>query len=156
VRVDSYMHIPKRYGESKVEGCPFCGKQAIIKNSQGVPVCMIHKAQRLPEMKCSCGGNLLLQEGKFGVFFNCPNCGNINMKRVIEMNSNNINEKNESVDKKKIVDIVERKESQKNFRIEKARRTSEVRRHIVRETEKKQNHTPSNIVIRSDDPRYFR
>ncbi|MGV8141465.1 MAG: hypothetical protein ACP5NW_03425 [Candidatus Woesearchaeota archaeon] len=82
------MRIPKRYGESRIENCPFCGRQAIINNPQGVPVCVDHKDKSLPEMKCTCGEYLLIQKGKFGVFFNCMRCGNINLNRVLEMNPN--------------------------------------------------------------------
>ncbi len=80
------MYIPKRYGESHMDMCPFCGRQAINKNSQGIPVCKDHKESNIPEMKCMCGAYLMMQKGKFGVFFNCLKCGNMNLKKVLEMN----------------------------------------------------------------------
>jgi predicted RNA-binding Zn-ribbon protein involved in translation (DUF1610 family) len=82
------MYIPKRYGESMIETCPFCGRQSIIKNPQGVPVCTDHKDKNLPEMKCVCGSHLLMQSGKFGVYFNCLKCGNMSLKKVLEINPN--------------------------------------------------------------------
>ena len=80
------MHIPKRYGLSKIDPCPFCRKTAITKNSQQVPVCLIHKETNLPEMKCACGNYLNMMEGKFGIFFNCMSCGNKSLSKVLAMN----------------------------------------------------------------------
>lgn len=80
------MHIPKRYGQSKIINCPFCGKQAITKNSQGIPVCLEHKKSLLPDMKCICGEWLDIKNGKFGPYFYCMKCGNINFNRALEMN----------------------------------------------------------------------
>jgi predicted RNA-binding Zn-ribbon protein involved in translation (DUF1610 family) len=80
------MYMRKRYGESRIETCPFCGRQAIIKNVQGIPVCTDHRDKLLPEMKCTCGEHLLIQNGKFGVFFNCFKCGNINFRKILEIN----------------------------------------------------------------------
>ena len=78
--------IPKRYGETKNESCPFCGKQGIMKNSQGIPVCKNHKKSELNDFKCVCGEYLDLLEGKYGPYFRCMNCGNINFNKGIEMN----------------------------------------------------------------------
>ncbi len=80
------MYIPKRYGQSKTENCPFCGRQATAKNSQEVPVCREHKSSVMNEMRCICGEHLLMMKGKFGLFFNCPNCGNMSMRKVMEFN----------------------------------------------------------------------
>ncbi|MFH0978828.1 MAG: hypothetical protein V1837_06015 [Candidatus Woesearchaeota archaeon] len=80
------MYIPKRYGQSKIDKCPFCGKQAIALNKQKVPVCEAHKWNNLDEMKCSCGSYLEMKHGKFGVFFVCFKCGNKNLKQVLEIN----------------------------------------------------------------------
>ena len=80
------MHIPKRYGESKIEPCPFCGRQAIVRNSQKIPVCKDHKDSVLEDLKCVCGNYLETKVGKFGLYFSCPKCGNMNPKRVLEMN----------------------------------------------------------------------
>jgi ribosomal protein L37AE/L43A len=82
------MFIPKRYGESHIDNCPFCGRQAFVKNSQGIPVCKDHKDSELFGLKCVCGETLDMMKGKFGVFFNCLRCGNMNMKKTLEINSN--------------------------------------------------------------------
>ena len=80
------MRIPKRYGESRVDNCPFCGKTGVTKNKQGVPVCSNHKDDELKDLKCLCGGWLDIFEGKYGPYFRCINCGNINFKKGIEIN----------------------------------------------------------------------
>ena len=79
------MYIPKRYGQSKDISCPFCGKQAIAKNKQGLNVCVDHKNQAMEEVKCTCGSWLEQKVGKFGPYFNCLNCGNINFNKAMEM-----------------------------------------------------------------------
>ncbi len=81
------MYIPKIYGQSKIEKCPFCGLSATSKNSQGVATCNAHKEEQLPDMKCACGQYLDMKTGKFGVFFNCLNCGTINLRKALEMNN---------------------------------------------------------------------
>ena len=123
------MYIPKRYGESKIETCPFCGRQSIIKNSQGVPVCRDHKDEKLPEMKCVCGSYLMMQEGKFGVYFNCMKCGNLSLKKVLDINPN-------------IMHAEKTKEKIVRPEIGKIQNSS---RPESREQ-----------TVRSDDPRYFR
>jgi len=80
------MYIPKRYGQSKVDLCPFCRKAATTKNSQQVPVCYVHKASVLKDLTCFCGDLLELKDGKYGIYFSCTNCGNINIKKALEMN----------------------------------------------------------------------
>jgi len=104
------MRIPKRYGESKLETCPFCGRQAIIKNPQGVPVCTDHKNTNLPDFKCVCGSYLLMQEGKFGIYFNCMKCGNMNLKKVLDINPN-IMHAEKAKEKVSRPDIVKKQES---------------------------------------------
>lgn len=80
------MHIPKRYGEGKVEKCPFCKAASTAMNAQGIPVCKNHRTSILNEMKCICGEEMEMMKGKFGVFFNCINCGNMNMRKALEIN----------------------------------------------------------------------
>jgi DNA-directed RNA polymerase subunit M/transcription elongation factor TFIIS len=131
------MFIPKRYGESKIDSCPFCGRQAFIKNSQGVPVCKDHKDSILKDMKCACGEYLLMQEGKFGVFFNCLRCGNINMKKALEINS-------QVMETPKVKEqIISNKVKQIKFEQEK------------KNPEIKKKQESRNQIVRSDDPRYF-
>ena len=81
------MFIPKKYGQSKIDECPFCGRHATIMNRQDVPVCQNHKNESLDELKCVCGETLEMLHGKFGVFFKCINCGNKNLKKVLEFNT---------------------------------------------------------------------
>ena len=89
------MRIPKRYGQSKINKCPFCGVQATFQNQQGVPVCRKHKDFSLDDLKCICGESLELCSGKFGPYFRCENCGNINFRKGLEMNEGRINRKTE-------------------------------------------------------------
>ncbi len=81
------MYTLKQYGQSKIEICPFCDKRATTKNSQGIPVCLAHKNKELKDMKCICGGWLDVRQGKFGAYFYCMNCGNINFKKAMEYNN---------------------------------------------------------------------
>lgn len=79
------MYIPKKYGQSKVERCPFCGQQGTTQNSQGVSVCRAHKDDML-DLKCLCGKPLDIREGKWGAYCNCLVCGNMNMRKALEIN----------------------------------------------------------------------
>ena len=81
------MYIPKRYGQSKIDRCPFCQKQSTIINKQDVPVCHEHKNELLDDLKCACGSVLDIQKGKFGVFFSCMKCGNMSMRKMLEINT---------------------------------------------------------------------
>ncbi len=79
------MRIPKRYGQSKISFCPFCTRTATQQNSQGIDVCPHHVKQVLEEIRCICGSWLEQRSGKFGPYFNCVKCGNINFKKAMEM-----------------------------------------------------------------------
>ena len=81
------MFIPKKYGQSKVDKCPFCQKHATAMNSQKVPVCQSHKDEVIDNLRCVCGLELETMHGKFGTFFSCVKCGNINMKKALEFNA---------------------------------------------------------------------
>ena len=76
----------KRYRESRIDKCPFCGKMGVIKNNQGVPVCINHKGNELKDLKCVCGEWLDIKQGKWGPYFHCMNCGNVSFKKGLEMN----------------------------------------------------------------------
>ncbi len=80
------MRFKKVYGASKVDKCPFCGKQAVTENSAGVPVCLTHKDASLPELKCICGEWLDVQSGKFGPYFRCMRCGNVSWSKAMRAN----------------------------------------------------------------------
>ena len=96
------MYIPKRYGQSRIDNCPFCGKQGVAKNPQGVPVCQDHQDSNLDNLKCVCGEYLDIAEGKWGPYFRCMNCGNINFKKGMEMNPQIKKQANEQTPKKEI------------------------------------------------------
>ncbi len=81
------MRIPKKYGQYRIDKCPFCDKRAMTENKQGVPVCLDHKSRLINDFKCVCGGYLDVRKGKWGAYFNCFKCGNISFKKGMEMNS---------------------------------------------------------------------
>ena len=89
------MRFQKQYGYSKVDKCPFCGKQSVTKNEQGVPVCPKHSKKELLDLKCVCGSWLDLRIGKFGPYFECMKCGNINFNRGLELNPQIMKEEEE-------------------------------------------------------------
>lgn len=141
------MYIPKRYGESKIERCPFCessdGKQQpTMINSQGISVCTKHKNSILDveNMKCICGEYLELLIGKFGPYFKCMNCGNINIRKVLEIND--INDLSQESSNRPSNKNYDRKRSSINQNSNQPKSTES-------EIERKE------IFIRSDDPRYF-
>ncbi len=72
----------KVYGQYQTITCPFCSRRATSKNEQGLDVCHLHTKQFLSEQKCFCGNWLDLRIGKFGPYFNCVKCGNINFKKI--------------------------------------------------------------------------
>ena len=80
------MFIPKKYGHGKVDRCPFCQKMATAMNSQSVPVCNSHKEHALDGLKCACGSSLEMLQGRYGGFFSCVKCGNVGLKRALELN----------------------------------------------------------------------
>lgn len=75
----------KTYGEYKVAHCPFCDKIATAKNEQGLNVCRLHTKEKIQEIKCTCGSWLETRSGKFGPYFNCVKCGNINYHKGLAM-----------------------------------------------------------------------
>ncbi|MFP4657010.1 MAG: hypothetical protein ACLFNK_05540 [Candidatus Woesearchaeota archaeon] len=94
------MRIPKRYGESKIDDCPFCGKQSTTRNPQNVPVCKEHKEKDMPNLRCVCGTYLDLRFGRYGPFYNCMKCGNMNMSRAMEMNPDAFRDEQEEIKNK--------------------------------------------------------
>jgi len=75
----------KSYGQYKTTKCPFCDRIATLKNEEGLDVCPQHTKSVLPEIKCTCGSWLEARSGKFGPYFNCLNCGNINYNKGMEI-----------------------------------------------------------------------
>ena len=77
----------KVYGKSKIVTCSFCGKTATHKSEQGLEVCHAHVGKKLGEIKCTCGTWLEQRVSKFGPYFNCLNCGNLNYNKAMEINA---------------------------------------------------------------------
>ena len=124
------MFIPKKYGQSKIDKCPFCVRHAVTVNKQGVPVCSQHKDCLLENLKCVCGSMLDIMQGKFGVFFKCLSCGPINLRKVLELNEIRIAPK------------ITEEEYKENKIKKEPLKTSK-------------NNQKKEITVRSDDPRYF-
>jgi len=122
------MYIPKRYGASKIDNCPFCSEHAIARNSQGIPVCNKHRNSVLGDLKCVCGDVLEPRVGKFGLYFFCFKCGNVNAKRALEMND---------------VKDASKSSQEKNSEVKKSSSDNQPKKSDACE------------VVRSDDPRYF-
>ena len=80
------MHIPKRYGQGRVDKCPFCDDTATKTNKQGFTVCGRHTTAEIGLMKCACGSSLDIKKGKYGMFFLCFNCGPVNANKVFDIN----------------------------------------------------------------------
>ena len=137
------MHIPKKYGQSKVDSCPFCNKQSTTQNSQGVPVCSAHKTAIMNDMKCVCGDYADLMTGKYGFYFRCINCGNLNKNKVLE--------RNEVKDvSKPCNDFLEKKMESYN------KENSFKKKKIFNEFRQRTSPDgPTEIEVRSDDPDYF-
>jgi len=81
------MYIPKRYGQSSIAQCPFCGGNAYAKNNQNVPCCTKHKHLKMPDLKCICGSWLDQRESKFGVFYTCMKCGPVSFSKMMATNA---------------------------------------------------------------------
>ena len=75
----------KEFGKSKTTACPFCARTATHKNAQGLEVCHRYLQQKMEEIKCACGSWLEQKSGPFGPYFNCLNCGNLNLKKALEI-----------------------------------------------------------------------
>ena len=84
------MRLPKRYGQSSVAQCPFCGGASYAKNKQNVPTCTKHKDLTLPDLKCICGKWLDQRESKFGVFYTCMSCGPVSFSKMMDVNGDAI------------------------------------------------------------------
>jgi len=136
------MFIPKKYGESRIEKCPFCQKQATTINKQGIAVCVTHREDTLDGLKCVCGETLDILKGKFGAFFKCIDCGNMNLRKVLEFN--NVKAKNHNF-----------KEKSSDERDYGTNDNSDNETQKINNGNKNPNKTKTEITVRSDDPRYF-
>ena len=121
----------KVYGSYKKITCPFCERNSTQKNEQGLDVCHLHTKQVFPEIKCLCGSWLELRSGKFGAYFNCLKCGNMNYDKAMTIKEN--------TDKKFEKEI------------EKNQPESKIERVYSKTTVKKKK----EIVITSNDVEYF-
>ena len=77
----------KVYGQSKVETCMFCDKNATLVNSQGVPACLKHKEKILEDKRCICGEWMSVKSSKWGAFYLCPSCGPKSFSKADSMDS---------------------------------------------------------------------
>ncbi|HLC81766.1 MAG TPA: hypothetical protein VJH68_03845 [Candidatus Nanoarchaeia archaeon] len=75
----------KKYGSYKTPACAFCQRMATHKTNFGLETCQQHSKNSLPEIKCICGSWLEQKSGRFGPYFNCPKCGNVNFKKGLEL-----------------------------------------------------------------------
>ncbi len=75
----------KVYGKSKILSCPFCSRTATQKNGQGLDVCFRHTKEFLNDVKCLCSGLLEIRQGNYGAYFHCHGCGNLSLKRGMEI-----------------------------------------------------------------------
>jgi len=105
----------KSYGNYKIVKCPFCSRNATQKNVQGLEVCHLHTKEAMEEFKCTCGSWLEVRSGKFGPYFNCMKCGNINYNKGMEMKSLTASKMPVSVEKKEAAVKTEIKKEKKEI-----------------------------------------
>ena len=79
------MKRKKVFGQYKTDTCPFCGKQAFVKNKAKLAVCKDHVDTEYPLLKCLCGNWLDVIPGKYGNYCNCIRCGNISLDKALAM-----------------------------------------------------------------------
>lgn len=146
------MYIPKKYGMSKIDECPFCGAHANFKNSQNISVCKDHKNEVMPDMKCACGGYLDLRMGKFGAFYTCFKCGTVSMKKALEINQSGAGKETKKVAEKTNSSVSSNSANNNN--------DDDIYDTDFEQKPKKKEYVDEFIldnveVVRSDDPRYF-
>ncbi len=141
------MRIPKRYGQSRVDRCPFCDKLSVTKNPQDVPVCMQHKSMNLTNLKCICGEWLDVQSGKYGAYFRCMNCGNVNFQKALELNPQ-IKSKTSAIEQK------DRLVKENTSFVERNQRVVE-KKEFMPSLKSGMKKEIKETIIRSDDPNYF-
>jgi RNA polymerase subunit RPABC4/transcription elongation factor Spt4 len=140
------MYIPKRYGESKIETCPFCGKQSLTENKEGIPVCLQHKNESLKDMRCLCGEYLVTKKGKYGAFFICIKCGPMNLKKALEINEDRKSNKTSQTQAKQTTQAPQIQSTPTpQYNIQRPSKPNDPPKKFV----------PKVFEVRSDDPRYF-
>ncbi|MGV8150236.1 MAG: hypothetical protein ACP5NV_00740 [Candidatus Woesearchaeota archaeon] len=115
-----------------LENCPFCGRQAIVMNPQDVAVCTTHKDAYL-DLKCVCGQPLDILKGKYGTYGNCLKCGNISLKKALDINDT-------------LKAMPSLKLQSKDIGADLSKKQLKFGEH---------NDKPKDTIIRSDDPDYF-
>ena len=135
----------KRYGQSKQSDCPFCGKVATQMNKDGVLVCRLHLHEKLEEIKCTCGSWLEQLSGKFGPYFNCLNCGNINFQKGMEIKAITMTKKSN----------VKENTSSSSSNISKKTNSSRSYSNSYSSYKNSNNKEKKEITITSDDVEYF-
>ncbi len=133
----------KTYGQYKEVPCPFCGKRATHKNAQDVEVCPQHTQSILEEIRCLCGSWLEQRSGKFGPYFNCIKCGNINFAKGMEF-------KDLQPKKEISAPIISPSPSSLSSSLPPSPNQS-----IPKYVPSRPPNAKKEITIRSDDPRYF-
>lgn len=151
------MFRKKVYGELKLPACPVCGRNAVAKNGQGVPVCESHRPHKIDNLRCACGSNLELRLGKWGPYGFCDSCGNISWYKVCELNSmtkeakpvggRTINMTSDDVGAERF-EQRPHTEQPKEVKV-----TSDHPDPIP--SQRKSQKAPEEITIRSDDPNFF-
>ena len=81
------MRGRKIYGEYKIATCPFCARNAIARNVQGIPVCEGHRNESIAAMRCMCGRDVEVIVGKWGPYGRCERCGNLSWSKLTSMNT---------------------------------------------------------------------
>ena len=135
--------IPKVYGQSMVESCPFCGKVATAKSEQGAAVCAKHTKTLMVNIKCNCGDYLDLLDGRYGAYFNCLKCGNVNYKKGLDLwRSSGCSQEDKNDDKR-------------GFREEFKAKWSAKQEPIIRKPNSSFKKEKKEIIIRSRDSFWF-
>lgn len=137
------MFGKKIYGHNRKDICPFCGKQATTKNSQGYGVCLKHKNAVMEDMRCACGEYLDIKEGKYGLFFLCMSCGPMSQSKAFEIND--IKDISQGTAKR------QDRCAKKSFENNESWPNDNKQQDMQRLHQKKKD----MVTIRSDDPLYF-
>lgn len=136
----------KVYGSYKRITCPFCERNATQKNQQGLDVCHLHTKQVFDEIKCLCGSWLELRSGKFGPYFNCVKCGNVNYDKAMTIK--------ESTDKKFGKEIEKNKTGLVGSNFE-TNESTNLRKSNYFQSNQPVKKKPTETIITSNDVEYF-
>ncbi len=138
--------VKKSYGEYKTPTCPFCSRIATHKTEQGLEVCHLHTKSVFEEIKCTCGSWLEQRSGKFGPYFNCIHCGNINLNKAMEIKAITMKDKPK-------VEEVKPKVSENNYKNE----SKDYKKDTYSPSNKKESYSreKKEITIDTNDVEYF-